>query len=369
MRQSFNFEDSSMLQYLFNLLSAPDYLNTVYSRCFMAFFVALILALSFGDRLIKILHAHQSKGQPIREDGPKTHLLTKKGTPTMGGLLILGASIVSMLICADLLNPMVWICILVLLVFGFVGFADDYVKVTKQTANAMTAKMKLLLQFSTAFLSVGVISYLMPENERFVLHFPYFVNLFIDLWWFYVPFAMVVIVGSSNAVNLSDGLDGLASGLLIIAFTVFMIFSYIVGSEFVQEYYLQPVPYGAEVAVVCAAVIGACLGFLWFNAAPAKVFMGDTGSLALGGLLGTVAVMLKQEILLAVVGFVFVAEALSVMMQVFWFRHTGGKRFFKMAPIHHHFEQCGWPETRVVLRFWIVGVILAVIGLMALQMR
>lgn len=358
-----------MLQYLFNLMSAPEYLNTVYSRCFMAFFVALIIALSFGDRLIKILHAHQSKGQPIREDGPKTHLLTKKGTPTMGGLLILGASILSMLVCSDLTNSLVWICVLVLLVFGFVGFADDYVKVTKQTANAMTAKMKLFLQFSTALIAVGVISYQMPENERFILNFPYFMNFIIDLWWFYVPFAMVVIVGSSNAVNLTDGLDGLASGLLVIAFAVFMVFAYVAGSDFVSEYYLLPVPHAAEIAVVCAAVAGSCLGFLWFNSAPAKVFMGDTGSLALGGLLGTVAVILKQEILLAIVGFVFVAEALSVMIQVFWFKRTGGKRFFKMAPIHHHFEQCGWPETRVVIRFWIIGTVLAVIGLLALQMR
>ena len=358
-----------MLQYLFNLISAPEYLNTVYSRCFMAFFVALILTLSFGDRLIKILHARQSKGQPIRKDGPKTHLLTKKGTPTMGGLLILGASIIGMLVCADLSNALVWISILVLVVFGFVGFADDYVKVTKQTTNAMTARMKLFLQFSTALIAVSVISYLMPEKERFVLNVPYFMSLMFDLWWFYVPFAMIVIVGSSNAVNLTDGLDGLASGLSVFAFAVFMIFAYVVGADFVGEYYLLPVPHAAEIAVVCAAVVGSCLGFLWFNAAPAKVFMGDTGSLALGGLLGTVAVILKQEILLAIVGFIFVAEALSVMIQIFWFKCTGGKRFFKMAPIHHHFEQCGWPETRVVIRFWVIGIILAIIGLLALQIR
>ncbi len=355
-----------MLQYIFNVLSAPDYLNTIYTRSFMAFFVALILALSFGDRLIKILHAHQKKGQPIREDGPKTHLQTKKGTPTMGGILILGAAIVAILLCADLTNPLVWVAMLVLLVYGFVGAVDDYTKVTKQTANAMTAKMKLLLQFSTALFAVLVISYLMPAETRFVLTFPYLVNVSIDLFWFYVPFAMVVIAGASNAVNLSDGLDGLAAGLMIIALPVFMAIAYICGSEIVNDFYLMPVPYGAEVTVTCAAVIGACLGFLWFNAAPAKVFMGDTGSLALGAYLGTIAVMLKQEILLAIVGFVFVAEALSVMIQVYWFRHTGGKRFFKMAPIHHHFEQCGWPETRVVVRFWIIGVILAVIGSMAI---
>lgn len=358
-----------MLQYIFNVLSAPDYLNTVYARGFMAFFVALILALSFGDRMINILHAHQKKGQPIRADGPQTHLQTKKGTPTMGGILILGSAAAAILLCADLTNPLVWIALLVLLVYGFVGAVDDYTKVTKQTANAMTAKMKLLLQFSTALIAVAVISYEMPADTRFVLTFPYFVNFSIDLLWFYVPFAMVVIAGASNAVNLSDGLDGLASGLMIIALPVFMVIAYICGSELVNDFYMMPVPKAAEIAITCAAVIGGCLGFLWFNAAPARVFMGDTGSLALGAYLGAVAVMLKHEILLAIVGFVFVAEALSVMIQVYWFRHTGGRRFFKMAPIHHHFEQCGWPETRVVVRFWIVGLILAVIGFLAIQYK
>ncbi len=358
-----------MLQYIFNVLSAPEYLNTVYTRCFMAFFVALILALSFGDRMIKILHAHQKKGQPIRDDGPQSHLKTKKGTPTMGGILILGSALAAILLCADLSNPLVWITVLVLVVYGLVGAIDDCTKVRKQTANAMTAKMKLLLQFSTALIAVGVISYEMPAESRFLLTFPYFINFSIDLFWFYIPFAMIVIAGASNAVNLSDGLDGLAAGLMIIALPVFMVIAYICGSDLVRQFFILPVPQAAEVAVTCAAVIGGCLGFLWFNAAPAKVFMGDTGSLALGAYLGTVAVMLKHEILLAVVGFVFVAEALSVMIQVFWFKHTGGRRVFKMAPIHHHFEQCGWPETRVVVRFWIIGLILAVIGFMAIQYK
>lgn len=358
-----------MLQYFFNVISAPDQLNTIYSRAFMAFFVALILALSYGDRLIKFLHHHQSKGQPIREDGPKTHLLTKKGTPTMGGLLILGGALLSILLCADLCNPLVWITIAVLLVYGFVGFVDDYVKVTKQTANAMTAKMKLVLQFSTALAAVGIITWLTPVSERFNLTIPYFFDVAINLWWFYVPFAMVVIVGSSNAVNLTDGLDGLASGLLVMAFGVFMIFAYIAGTEISSLFFINSIPGSGEIAVVCAAVIGGCVGFLWFNAAPAKVFMGDTGSLALGALLGTVAVIVKQEVLLAIVGGVFVVEALSVMIQVVYFRKTGGKRIFKMAPIHHHFEQCGWPETRVVIRFWIIGFILAMVGLLALLVR
>lgn len=358
-----------MLQYIFNMLSAPEYLNTVYVRCFMAFFVALILALAYGDRMIKVLHAHQKKGQPIREDGPKSHLKTKKGTPTMGGILILGSALIAILLCADLANPLVWIAMMVLVVYGLVGAADDYTKVTKNTANAMSAKMKLFLQFTTALIAVLVISYEMPQDTRFVLTFPYFINLSINLLWFYVPFAMVVIAGASNAVNLSDGLDGLAAGLMIIALPVFMVIAYICGSELVNDVYMLPVPRAAEVAVTCAAVIGGCVGFLWFNAAPAKIFMGDTGSLALGAYLGTVAVMLKHEILLAIVGLVFVVEALSVMIQVYWFRHTGGKRFFKMAPIHHHFEQCGWPETRVVIRFWIIGIIMAVLGFLAIQYK
>lgn len=353
-----------MLQYLFDILSVPDYLNSVYARAFMAFFAALAISLAFGSRLIEFLRHHQAHGQPIREDGPKTHL-AKKGTPTMGGLLILGSSIVSMLLCACLTDPLVWICILVLLVYGFVGFVDDYVKVTKETANAMSAKMKLFLQFTTALAAVLVTSYFTPENNRYTLTIPYFKALAINLWYFYVPLAMIVIVGASNAVNLSDGLDGLAGGLLVVAFIFFMIIAYICGGDLAQYFYIAPIARAAEVAIVCSAVVGGCVGFLWFNAPPAKVFMGDTGSLALGALLGTVAIMVKQEILLAIVGGVFVMEAVSVMIQVFWYRKTG-KRFFKMAPIHHHFEQLGWPETTVVLRFWIVGLILAVIGLLAL---
>lgn len=356
-----------MLQYLFDLLSAPDYLDTVSSRAFMAFFIALILSLAFGGRLIAFLHHHQSHGQPIREDGPKTHL-AKKGTPTMGGLLILGSSILAMLCCANLANPFVWICILVLLVYGFVGFVDDYVKVTKETANAMSAKMKLILQFTTALAAVLVTSYFTPEKTRFTLTIPYFKELAVNLWYFYIPLAMVVIVGASNAVNLSDGLDGLAGGLLIAAFAFFMVIAYICGGDMVRYFYLMPIAKAGEMAVVCAAVIGGCVGFLWFNAPPAKVFMGDTGSLSLGALLGTVAIMVKQEILLAIVGGVFVIEAISVMIQVFWYRRTG-RRVFRMAPIHHHFEQLGWAETTVVLRFWIAALILAVVGLLALILK
>ena len=345
------------------LLYLSDFFNSVPFRGFLAFFLALILALSFGGKLINFLHHHQAKGQPIREDGPQSHLLTKKGTPTMGGLLILGSAIISMLICADLHNSFVWISILVLLVYGLTGFVDDYVKVTKQTANAMTAKMKLFLQFTTALIAVWVISQATPENSRFELTFPWFKNFALNLSWFYIPFAMVVIAGASNAVNLSDGLDGLASGLLVISFMVFAIVAYLCGTEFAPLFNIMPIPHTAEIVIVCAAVIGGCVGFLWFNAPPAKVFMGDTGSLALGALLGTISVMTKHEILLAIVGGVFVIEALSVMIQVAYFKKTGGKRFFKMAPIHHHFEQLGWKETTVVIRFWIIAFILGLLGL------
>lgn len=347
------------------LMQLTDFFNSLPLRGVLAFFAALFLSLACGEKLIGFLHRHQAKGQPIREDGPQSHLLTKKGTPTMGGLLILGSAIVSMLLFADLHNSFVWISILVLLVYGLTGFADDYVKVTKQTANAMTAKMKLFLQFTTALAAVWVITQSAPETGRFELSFPWFRSLALNLGWFYVPFAMIVIAGASNAVNLSDGLDGLASGLLIVSFLVFAVIAYVCGTEMSAAVGLTPVAHSAEIVVVCAAVVGGCVGFLWFNAPPARVFMGDTGSLALGALLGTVSVMTRHEILLAVVGGVFVVEALSVMIQVAYFRKTG-RRFFKMAPVHHHFEQLGWKETTVVTRFWIAAFILGVLGLTSL---
>ena len=340
-----------------------SWFTTPYARCFAAFFVSLFLSLLCGDRVIDFLHKHQQKGQPIREDGPQSHLLTKKGTPTMGGFLILGATMTAILLCCDLNSLFVWVGLGVLLIYGIVGFVDDYMKVTKQTSNAMTAKMKLLLQFSTALAAILLITWQTPAEYKFVLNFPYAFGWSLNLGWLYVPFAMVVIAGASNGVNLSDGLDGLAAGLLSFAFTVFMIAAYLVGGTMALAYYVPNIPQAAEVAVMCAAIIGSCLGFLWFNSKPASVFMGDTGSLALGAFLGVVAVMLKQEILLAVAGGVFVLESVSVMIQVGWFRYTGGKRFFKMAPIHHHFEQLGWPETKVVSRFWLMGIVLAIVAL------
>ncbi|MDR1025893.1 MAG: phospho-N-acetylmuramoyl-pentapeptide-transferase [Lactobacillus sp.] len=350
-----------MLLSLFNNFIGPD---TVSIRALLAFFISLVICLLCGTKFINFMKVKQGKGQPIREDGPQSHLLTKKGTPTMGGLMILASAILSTLFFANLGNQFIWISIVVLLVYGFVGFIDDYVKVTKQTSNAMTARMKLLLQFSTALIAVIVISQGSPENVRYNLNFPYFRNLALNLFWFYIPFAMIVITGTSNAVNLSDGLDGLSTGLLIVSFSAFLIIAAICGLPD-TSLNITSIPQSAEITVLCASIIGACLGFLWFNASPAKIFMGDTGSLALGALLGTIAVMLKSEVLLAIIGGVFVIEAISVMMQVFWYKRTK-KRIFLMAPIHHHFEQKGWSEVAVVTRFWIVAIILAILGILSL---
>ena len=352
-----------MLIYLADILNWEGLIRTSYLRGFLAFLIALVVSLMLGRRLIEFLRKHQKKGQPIREDGPQSHLLTKKGTPTMGGFLILGSSVLSMLMFCNLSNAFVWVGIAVLIIYGAVGFADDYVKVTKQTSNAMTAKMKLLLQFTTALVAILIISHYTSPESRYYLDFPY-VSWKLNLCWLYIPFAMIVIAGASNGVNLSDGLDGLASGLLSIVFVVFIIGAYVAGGVLAWNGSVPNIAGAQEVAVMCAAIVGGCLGFLWFNKKPALVFMGDTGSLALGAFLGLVAVMLKQEILLAIAGGVFVVESLSVMIQVGYYKLTK-KRFFKMAPIHHHFEQIGWGENKVVYRFWIVAIVLALIALLA----
>lgn len=333
-------------------------------RALAAFALALGLSLIFCNMVIKLLHHFQHRGQPIRKDGPQSHVITKQGTPTMGGLLILSTIAVSTLFFANISYHFVWVSLLVLLTYGLAGFIDDYIKVAKQTPNALTAKAKLFVQFMTAVLAVTVITAATPTASNTLLSIPYFKTAF-NLSWLYIPFAVVVISGASNAVNLTDGLDGLASGLCVMAFAFFGVVAFIVGSPSAETFGLTYIPRAGEIAVVSAAVVGACLGFLWFNAPKAKVFMGDTGSLALGALLGTIAVIVKQEILLAIAGGVFVMETLSVMIQVLWFRRTG-KRFFKMAPIHHHFEQLGWSEKTVVLRFWLTGFALALLALVAL---
>lgn len=330
-------------------------------RAGLAFMIALLLSLICGYPLISFLRAHQKLGQPIREDGPQSHLKTKKGTPTMGGLLILGTSIIAIILCANIRYHFVWVSLLILIMYGATGFVDDYWKVKRQNSNAMTAQTKLFLQFLTALVAASIITAATPRGINTVLTMPYFHRFFLNLSWLYVPFAVVVISGTSNAVNLSDGLDGLASGLLIIAFTFFAAVAYYCGLHNAVSYHMLFIPRCGEVTVVCASLIGSCLGFLYFNKPKAKVFMGDTGSLALGAILGAIGIMTKHEIMLAFVGGVFVAETLSVMIQVLYFKKTG-KRFFRMAPIHHHFEQLGWSEKKVVLSFWGTALMLALIG-------
>lgn len=338
---------------------APE---TVPMRAVFAFVTTLVFSLLCGGKFISFLRAHEHGGQPIRDDGPKSHIEAKKGTPTMGGILILATSILSILLFANIKQHFVWISLLVLIIFGATGFADDYVKVKKQTPNAMTAKMKLFIQFMVAVLAVNVITAATPNSTKTLLYIPYF-HWSLQLSWTYLLFALVVISGASNAVNLSDGLDGLAGGMLAIVFSVFMVFAFVTGYPVFSDTSIPYIPKSAEIAVVCAALTGGCIGFLWFNLKKARVFMGDTGSLALGAVLGVMAVILKHEIILAIAGVVFVAETVSVMIQVIYFKKTG-KRFFKMAPIHHHFEQLGWSETKVVYTFWAITLGASLVALL-----
>jgi len=325
---------------------------------------ALIIGLVIGPRFIAMLRVRQGKGQPIREDGPQTHL-AKRGTPTMGGLMILISLSLSVLIWMDLSNPFIWACLAVTLGFGLIGFLDDYDKVSKASHKGLSGKVRLLLEFVIA----GIASFIVVNEVNTFLYVPFFNDLGIELGVFYYAFAAFVIVGAGNAVNLTDGLDGLATMPVIIAAGTFALIAYLVGRVDYSAYLGIPhVPGAGELAIFCAAIMGAGLAFLWFNAPPAAVFMGDTGSLALGGALGAIAVATNHEVVLAIVGGLFVFEALSVIIQVFWFKRTG-KRVFRMAPIHHHFEQLGWSESKVVIRFWIVAIVLALMGLATLKLR
>jgi phospho-N-acetylmuramoyl-pentapeptide-transferase len=322
-----------------------------------------------GPWIIDHLRLKQGKGQPIRTDGPQSHLVTKKGTPTMGGLMILLAIVVSTLLWANPANAYVWIVLAVTLSFGAVGFYDDYLKVTKQTHAGFSSKLRFGIELLIALAACYFLVSLGREPFASSLTFPFLKDLVVPLGWFFVGFGAFIIVGSGNAVNLTDGLDGLAIGPVMIAAGCFGVFSYVVGNAFFTEYLqLHYVPGTGELTILCGAVIGAGLGFLWFNAPPASIFMGDTGSLALGGLLGSVAVATKHEVVLAIVGGLFVLEAVSVIVQVVSFKLTG-KRVFRMAPIHHHFEQLGWTEPQIVIRFWIISVVLALIGLSTLKLR
>jgi len=334
-----------------------------------AFFTALIFGFMFGRPLINLLRRKQGKGQPIRDDGPESHILEKAGTPTMGGVLILGAILVSTLLWARLDNGYVWMVLFVTYSFGLVGFWDDFLKVSRQNHKGVSAKIRLGLGFLVAAIAGIWVMYMQGPELSGQLAFPVFKDALVNLSYFFIPFAMIVIVGAANAVNFTDGLDGLAVMPVMIAAGSFGIIAYLVGrTDFTEYLGLQYVAGTGELTIFVAALLGGGLGFLWYNAPPAAMFMGDTGSLALGGALGAIAVATKHEIVLAIIGGLFVVELLSVVIQVLYYKKTG-KRIFLMAPIHHHFEKLGWGESQIVIRFWIISLILALIGLATLKLR
>jgi phospho-N-acetylmuramoyl-pentapeptide-transferase len=330
---------------------------------------ALLFVFWFGPAIISLLRLRQGKGQPIREDGPQSHLLTKRGTPTMGGLMILAGVLVSTLLWANLENRYVWIVIFVTVGFGAIGFYDDYLKVTKQSHKGFSGRSRLAIEALIAVFACLAIAKVSAPALSYRIALPFSKDLLFNLGYFFLVFGAFVIVGAGNAVNITDGLDGLAIVPVMIAAGTFGFIAYLAGNAIFANYLqIHYVPGTGELAVLCGALLGAGLGFLWFNAPPAQIFMGDTGSLALGGLLGTIAVAAKHEVVLAIVGGLFVLEILSVIIQVASFKLTG-KRVFKMAPIHHHFEQLGWTEPQVVIRFWIISVVLAIVGLATLKLR
>lgn len=360
-----------MLYWLTALSDGGDFFNLfryITFRAGGAFFTALIFGFLFGRPLINVLIRRQGRGQPIRGDGPETHF-AKAGTPTMGGLLILSALLTATLLWARLDNVFVWIVLLVTFCFGLIGFADDLAKVSKQTTAGVSGRMRLLLGCIISGIAAYATAANHPEALQFQLALPVFKDTLLNFGYLFIPFAIIVIVGSANAVNLTDGLDGLAIMPVMIAAGAFGIIAYAVGrSDFTEYLDVHYVRGTGEILIFCAALFGGGLGFLWYNAPPAAVFMGDTGSLALGGALGAIAVVTKHEIVLAVIGGLFVVEALSVIIQVLYFKATG-KRVFLMAPIHHHFEKKGWAEPQIVIRFWIIALILAMIGLATLKVR
>jgi len=360
------------MMYLFSEWFDSNFFNLfryITFRSGAAFFTALIFGFIFGKPLINLLRRKQGKGQPIREDGPESHILEKAGTPTMGGVLILGAILVSTLLWARLDNGYVWVVLFVTYGFGLIGFWDDFLKVSKQNHKGVSGKIRLGLGFVIAAIAGFWVMQMQSPELSGQLAFPIFKNALLNLSFFYIPFVMIVIVGAANAVNFTDGLDGLAVMPVMIAAGSFGIIAYLVGrvdfTDYLEVHYVAGT---GELTVFVAALIGGGLGFLWYNAPPAAVFMGDTGSLALGGALGAIAVATKHEIVLAIIGGLFVVELLSVVIQVLYYKKTG-KRIFLMAPIHHHFEKLGWGESQIVIRFWIISLILALIGLATLKLR
>ena len=345
-----------------------NFFNFLTVRTGLAVITSMVIVFLIGESFIKYF-AIKKITNPIREDGPKDHLIKKIGTPTMGGLLILIGLFFGVFLWSDLNNPYNWLLFFITFSFGILGAFDDYKKIQNKNSKGISSKLKFLIQVALSLISLIILYKFIDSDLTNNLYFPFFKNLVINLGWFFIPFYLFVIVGSSNAVNLTDGLDGLATVPVILVAGCFAFISYVSGNIIFAEYLLIPYIDGVgEVAVFCGAIIGSSIGFLWFNAPPAKIFMGDTGSLALGGSLGAVGVVTKHEIVLAITGGLFVLEAVSVIVQVISFKLTG-KRIFMMAPIHHHFEKKGWPESTVVIRFWIISLILAMIGLATLKLR
>ncbi len=360
-----------LYQFLLNYVDTFSFLNVfkyITFRTGLSLFTSLIIVLLIGEPFIKFFSNNKIL-DPIRDDGPENHIVKKIGTPTMGGVIILFGLLISVLLWGNLSNVSILFCIYITISFGLLGAFDDYKKIKLNNSSGISFKFKLLSQIFLAIIGISFFVYFVDYQEINNLYFPFFKNLAINLGWFFIPFSVFIIIGSSNAVNLTDGLDGLATVPVILVAACFAFISYITGNIVFSDYLQIPYIEGTgEISIFCGAIIGSCLGFLWFNAPPAKIFMGDTGSLALGGSLGTIGIITKHEIVLAITGGLFVLEAVSVMVQVISFKLTG-KRIFKMAPIHHHFEKKGWPESTVVIRFWIISIILAMIGLATLKLR
>ena len=349
----------------YSFLNVFKYLTV---RTGLAVFTSLLIVFLIGTPFINFFSAKQILN-PIREDGPDEHIIKKIGTPTMGGFLILIGLFSGIFLWGDLKNIYIWFLIYIVASYGLLGAYDDYKKIKLKNSSGISFKIKIISQIFIAVIGILFLSYFSENTDLKNLYFPFFKNLIINLGWFFIPFAVFIIVGSSNAVNLTDGLDGLATVPVILVAACFAFISYVTGNIVFSEYLQIPYIAGVgEIVVFLGAIIGSCLGFLWFNAPPAKIFMGDTGSLALGGSLGAVGIITKHEIVLAITGGLFVLEAVSVIVQVISFKLTG-KRIFKMAPIHHHYEKKGWPESTVVIRFWIVAIILAMVGLATLKFR
>ena len=360
-----------LYQFLLNFVDSFGFLNVFKYLTFrtgLSFFTSLVIVLVIGEPFIKFF-SNQKILNPIRDDGPEDHIIKKIGTPTMGGVIILLGLLLSVLFWGNLSNINILFCVYITISFGLLGALDDYKKIKHNSSSGISSKFKIFAQILLAIIGVSVFVYFSEYQNLTNLYFPFFKNLIINLGWFFIPFSVFVIIGSSNAVNLTDGLDGLATVPVILVAACFAFISYVTGNVVFSDYLQIPYIEGTgEISVFCGAIIGSCLGFLWFNAPPAKIFMGDTGSLSLGGSLGAIGIITKHEIVLAITGGLFVLEAVSVVVQVISFKLTG-KRIFRMAPIHHHFEKKGWHESTIVIRFWIISIILAMIGLATLKLR